>query len=378
MLKKSLALVAGLSVAFAVFAAGSNLLRQNHPDAYTVHKGDTLWGISARFLKKPWLWPEIWQANPQVKNPHLIYPGDLLSLDYLGSGQPTLVLKPRATATPLGSAITTIPLADIQTYLKDLRVFPDRQALTSTPYVVGFENNQSLGVPGQFVYVMNLKASPGERFAVVRPTHVFTTFNEDAGSRDQIAQPLDNNVDLYNGPWHRDTIGDGHLGKGHTLGYEVQVIGTIEVLRGSDPTTTMLRSSTMEIRKGDRILPLDTKPYDANYYPHAPKTLPPNMRVIAFTDAMNAVGSKQVVALSAGSAEGVNDGQTYAIYQPGARIIDEIASSGFDHTFSKKVKLPAEFIGHVMVFRTFDHVSYGLIMDSQAPVHRGDMLRLPD
>ncbi|HEN47214.1 MAG TPA: LysM peptidoglycan-binding domain-containing protein [Mizugakiibacter sp.] len=377
MLKNSLVLVAGLAVAFAVWAVGSNLLRQNHPDTYIVRKGDTLWSISALFLKKPWLWPEIWQANPQVKNPHLIYPGDLLSLDYLGSGQPIIVLKPRAAVTPLRSAIPTIPLADIQTYLQDLRVFPDRQTLTQTPYVVGFENNQMLGVPGQFVYVMNLKARPGERFAVVRPTHVFTTFNIATGSRDQIAQALDNNVDLYNGPWHRNTIGDGFLGRGHTLGYEVQVIGTIEALRGNNPTTTLLRSSTMEIRKGDRILPLDTKPYDANYYPHPPKTLPPNMRVIAFTNAMNAVGSKQVVALSAGSAEGVNNGQTYAIYQPGERIIDEVASSGLDHTFSQKVKLPAEFIGHVMVFRTFDHVSYGLIMDSQAPVHRGDMLRLP-
>jgi hypothetical protein len=248
--------------------------------------------------------------------------------------------------------------------------------------VVGFEQNELRGIPGQFVYVMGLHdAKPGERFAVVRPSHVFTTFNADAGSRDQIAQDLDDDVSQYNGPWHRNTIGDGHFGKGHTLGYEAQVIGTIAVLRVNkpgEPVTTLLQSSTMEIRKGDRILPLDPHPYDSNYYPHAPKALPPNMRVIAFNDAFDAAGPKQVVALSAGSAEGVNNGQTYAIWQPGDHIINDVESSSFDHTFSKHVTLPSEFVGHVMVFRTFDHVSYGLIMDAQGPVKLGDKLELPE
>ncbi len=385
MLKKSLALVSGLLIACTVvvaYAAGSSMLRKGHPDTYVVKKGDTLWSIAARFLNKPWLWPELWQANPQIHNPHHIYPGDVLSLDYMGNGEPSLVLKPRAIATPLGEAVAPIPLSELQTYLADLRVFAHRDALAKAPYVVGFEENQLRGTPGQFVYVMGLKdARPGQRFAVVRPSHVFTTFNADAGSRDQIAQNLDDDVSQYSGPWHRNTTGYGLFGKGHTLGYEAQVIGTVEVLRtgsGSDaPVTTLLQSSVMEIRKGDRILPLDTHPYDSNYYPHAPKTLPPNMRVIAFNGAMYAVGSKQVVALSAGSAEGVDNGQTYAIWQPGERIINDVESSSYDHTFSKRVTLPSEFVGHVMIFRTFDHVSYGLVMDAQGPVKLGDTLELP-
>lgn len=384
MFKKPLALLSGVLIAFTVcaaYAAGSGMLRQDHPDTYVVKKGDTLWSIAARFLNKPWLWPELWQANPQVHNPHHIYPGDVLSLAYMGNGEPTLVLKPRVIATPIGKAVEPIPLSDLQTYLIDLRVFDSRDTLSKAPYVIGFEQNQLRGTPGQFVYVMGMDdAKPGERFAVVRPTHVFTTFNADAGSRDQIAQGLDDNIDQYDGPWHRDTIGDGHLGKGHTLGYEAQVIGTIEVLRtgkAGEPATTLLQSSSMEIREGDRILPLDPHPYDDNYYPHAPKTVPSNMRVIAFSDAMDAVGSKQVVALSAGADEGVKNGQTYAVWQPGERVIDSMQSSSFDHTFSKHVTLPTEFVGHVMVFRTFGHVSYALVMDAQGPVKLGDKLELP-
>jgi hypothetical protein len=102
------------------------------------------------------------------------------------------------------------------------------------------------------------------------------------------------------------------------------------------------------------------------------------MRVIAFNDAFDAAGPKQVVALSAGSAEGVNNGQTYAIWQPGDRIINDVESSSFDHTFGKHVTLPSEFVGHVMIFRTFDHVSYGLVMDAQGPVKLGDKLELPE
>jgi len=386
MLKKSLAVLGSVLIACSTvvvaYAAGSSILRKDHPDTYVVKKGDTLWSIAAHFLKKPWLWPEIWQANPQVHNPHHIYPGDVLSLAYNGNGQPALVLKPRVIATPLGEAVAPIPLSEMQTYLVDLRVFTQRSALADAPYVVGFEENQLRGAPGQFVYVMGLHdPKPGERFAVARPTHVFTTFEGDS-SRDQIAQNLDDDVGQYNGPWHRNTIGDGHFGKGHTLGYEAQIIGTVEVLRtgthADEPVTTLLLNSTMEIRKGDRILPLDTHPYDSNYYPHAPKALPPNMRVIAFNDAMDAVGAKQVVALSAGSAQGVKNGQTYAIWQPGARIINEVESSGFDHTFSKKVTLPSEFVGHVMIFRTFDNVSYGLVMDAVGPVKLGAKLELPD
>jgi len=145
-----------------------------------------------------------------------------------------------------------------------------------------------------------------------------------------------------------------------------------------DPATLLLLGSTSEIRSGDRIMPIDDAPYDAYYYPHAPKSVPNNARVIAFSDALAAVGSRQVVVLSIGNKDGVDNGQTYSIYEPGTNIHDDVASNSWTRDLGKRVTLPDEYVGHVMVFRTFDRVSYGLVMDSLRPVEKGDRLRLPE
>ncbi|WP_109124341.1 LysM domain-containing protein [Dyella sp. C11] len=373
MIRKSIGLLAGMLVTVAVYAAGAQL-RADHPDTYTVKKGDTLWAISARFLSKPWLWPEIWQANPQVQNPHLIYPGDVLNLAFANG--PRLGLQPRVRAE--GDAIPAIPLGQLQTFLKDLRVLGTND-VKSLPYVVGFEEADLRGTVGRNVYARNLQAQPGQHYAIVRPTQTFRNFNGGKnGGGDLVAHPLDSNVSLVRTPWYEDTRNDGHYGKGEDLGTEVTVIGTAEVLRTGDPSTLLLLDSTMEINKGDRLIPVDDKAYDAYYYPHAPKSLPANPRVIAFTDAYDAVGPHQVVALNIGAQDGVDNGQTYSIYQPGESIPDDVASNSWNRGTGKSVTLPQEFVGHVMVFRTFDRVSYGLIMDGLRPVHKGDRLELPE
>jgi hypothetical protein len=125
-------------------------------------------------------------------------------------------------------------------------------------------------------------------------------------------------------------------------------------------------------------MPLDDAPYDPYYYPHAPHSVAKDARVIGFADAIDAVGPHQVVALSIGKRDGAENGQTYSIYQPGQTISDDVASNSLHRDFGKKVTLPAEYVGHVMVFRTFDRVSYGLIMDGLRPVHEGNELRMPD
>ncbi|HEX7111126.1 MAG TPA: LysM domain-containing protein [Mizugakiibacter sp.] len=376
MLKKTLALLAGLGLTLTLYAATTEL-RPDHPDTYVVKKGDTLWSISAKFLTRPWLWPEIWDVNQKVRNPHLIYPGDVLVLGYAG-GRAHLGVQPQVRAEPTESAVPALPLSAIKPFLKDTRVL-DRDTLVKAPYVVGLEENQLRGVPGQFLYVRGLAdAQPGQHYAVVRPTHVFTSFDGDDNHRDQIADELDSNVELYTGPWHQETLHDGHRGKGHALGYEVTVIGTAEYLRGGDPATTLLRESTMEIRPGDRLLPLDDTPYDAAFFPHAPAKVPDNLRVIAFSDAMDAAGPHQVVAFSAGKSEGVENGQTFTIVHLGDNIHDDVASSSQRRSFGKRVTLPEEFVGHAMVFRTFDHVSYALIMDAIKPAHLGDPARMPE
>ncbi len=375
MIRKSIGLLAGMLVTVAVYAAGAQL-RADHPDTYTVKKGDTLWAISARFLSKPWLWPEIWQANPQVQNPHLIYPGDVLNLSFANG--PRLGLQPRVRAE--GDAVPAIPLEQLQTFLKEMRVLNSNE-VKSLPYVVGFEEADLRGTVGKNVYVRNLSAEPGQRFVIVRPTQTFRDFDAKKGrdnGSDLVAHPLDSNVSLVRTPWKEDFRADGHYGHGQDIGTEVTVIGRAEVLRTGDPSTLLLLDSTMEINKGDRLLPVDDKPYDAYYYPHAPKSVPNNARVIAFADAYDAVGPHQVVALNIGAQDGVDNGQTYSIYQPGETIADDVASDSWDRGTGKKVTLPQEFVGHVMVFRTFDRVSYGLIMDGLRPVHRHDKLELPE
>ena len=374
MFKKAFTVLAGTMVAAAVCAAGAAQLRSNHPDSYTVRRGDTLWGISAKFLVKPWLWPEIWQANPQVRNPHLIYPGDVLNLSFINGS--SLKLEPAMHRE--GDAVPAIPLDALKTFLKDLRVM-DSSAVSKAPYVVGVEENQLRATSGQNLYVRGLDSQPGQRWAIVRPEHVFRGFDDGSGGNAVFGDELYANAAMVKSPWDEDfDNGSGHYRRGRDMGVEVKVIGTAETLRAGDPSTLLLLDSTQEVRSGDRVMPVDDNPYDPYFYPHAPKALPKDGRVIAFTDAMDAVGPHQVVALSVGSKDGVDNGTTFAIWQPGENIHDDVASNSWDRAVGKRVTLPEEYIGHVMVFRTFDNVSYGLVMDGLRPVKKGARLRLPE
>jgi hypothetical protein len=375
MIKKIIVLLAGMLVTVAVYAAGAQL-RADHPDSYTVRRGDTLWDISAKFLSKPWLWPEIWQANPQVRNPHLIYPGDVLNLSFING--PRLRLQPQVHAE--GEAVAAIPLSELKMFLKDMRVM-DSNAVSSAPYVVGLEEARLRGAVGQNIYVRGLQGEPGQRWAIVRPTHVFRGFEQqdpNDAENDIAAHGLDSDAAMVNAPWSEDSRNDGHYGKGDDLGVEVSVIGTAETLRMGDPSTLLLLDSTQEIRSGDRVMPIDSSPYDASYYPHAPKSVPANAHINGFADAMDAAGSRQVVMLSIGAKDGVDNGQTFTIYEPGETIHDDVASNSWRRGVGKTVTLPDEYVGHVMVFRTFDRVSYGLVMDGLRPVHVGGRLRMPE
>jgi len=374
MFKKAFTVLAGTMVAAAVCAAGAAQLRSNHPDSYTVRRGDTLWGISAKFLVKPWLWPEIWQANPQVRNPHLIYPGDVLNLSFINGA--ALKLEPAVHRE--GEAVPAIPLDALKTFLKDLRVM-DSSVVSKAPYVVGVEEDQLRATSGQNIYVRGLDSQPGQRWAIVRPEHAFRGFDNGSGGNAVFGDELYANAAMVRSPWEEDfNNGSGHFLRGRDLGVEVKVIGTAETLRTGDPSTLLLLDSTQEVRSGDRIMPVDDNPYDPYFYPHPPKEQPKDGRVIAFTDAMDAVGPHQVVALSVGSKDGVDNGTTFAIWQPGENIHDDVASNSWDRGVGKRVTLPEEYIGHVMVFRTFDNVSYGLVMDGLRPVKKGDRLRLPE
>lgn len=377
MIKKLIVLLGSMLFTVSVFAAAVQM-RDGHPDTYTVRKGDTLWGISSRFLKKPWLWPEIWQANPQVRNPHLIYPGDILNLSMDGRGGPHLGLQPRVREE--GEAITAIPLKELQTFLKDTRVM-DSNEVSDLPYVMGFEENRLRAGPGQKVYVRgDLQGEPGQRWAIARPTHAFRGFKDEGDGiiGPLVADPLDSNVAMNNGPWREDFNDNGQYGRGDDLGVEVTIIGTAETLKMGDPATLLVVDSTKEIRSGDRLVPIDDHPYDATYFPHAPKTMPKDGKVIAFTDSLDAVGRSQVVALSVGSRDGVDNGTTFTVMTKGESVSDDVAHDSWIRGSGRSVKLPDEFGGHVMVFRTFEKVSYALVMDGTKPLHKGDTLVAPE
>jgi hypothetical protein len=372
MFKKALALAAGLLVTLGAYAATAEL-RADHPSTYTVQKGDTLWSISARFLQKPWLWPELWDVNQQIHNPHLIYPGEVLQLGV--DGRLHVTQRAQVEANP----IPTVPLSDIAPFLHDLRVMSSRE-LARTPYVVASEENQPRAVEGQFVYVRGLSATQGERFALARPTHVYRRYKGQRPYPYEVAHLLNSNVEVEQGPWQENFRNDDMMGRGTEIGTEVRIIGAVRVLKGGDPATALVTNARMEIRPGDRLLPVNDAPYDPTFYPRPATSLPPYARVIAFSNGMDSVsteGPRSVVALSVGAADGVNNGTTFSIYRPGVEITDDVAGDSRKRSFGPHVQLPPEFVGHVMVFRTFEHVSYGLIMDGIKPVRINDTLELP-
>jgi len=388
MLKKLPAVCIGLLLTITAFAASVELAK-DHPDTYVVRKGDTLWSISARFLQRPWQWPEVWQANPQVHNPHLIYPGDVLNLAYL-NGRPSIGVasrgggfEPHVRAEALESAIKPLPLSVIEDFLKKPRLLSDED-FRHAPHVVGIEDHHLNGSPGQLIYVRGLDGHPGQHFALARPIGRYYEIAPRDGKPSQLyrrsLEGRDNRPDML---WHHGPEEWSLRDEVRLVGYEILNFGDVQVTKAGNPASTIAVSTDYEIRTGDLVLPLDNMPYDAEYVPHPPKQVPADMRVIAFTDALSNVGRMQVVALSNGASDGVENGQTYSIFAPGDVVTDrtdypEHSAKAFFDRDDSKVQLPEEYVGHVMVFRTFDRVSYGLIMDGIRPVHRGDRLYDPD
>lgn len=384
MMRRIIAGLAGLAITLTVYAAGVALV-DSHPDRYTVKRGDTLWTISQRFLKQPWLWPEIWQVNPQVRNPHRIYPGDELVLG-TGSRGPYLSnerLGPQVRSDDNAQAIEPLPLGILKPYLKNTRILGKDQ-IDLAPHVVGIEDNRLRGATGQLIYVRGLDAQPGQRYAVLRPLgRYYDLPTKDDAPRELKRHEYESRDGRPSLIWHHGPIDFTLRGKVRFLGYEVLEYGSVEVTRAGNPASALVTSSDFEVKAGDLVLPIEERPYDDSYLPRAPDRVPEGMRVIAFSDALNAVGTHQVVALSRGAENGVENGQVYSIYHEGDTVHDETdyPVGSVRSTFNprnRKIQLPPEFVGHVMIFRTFEAVSYGLIMDSLKPVHLHDFLHSPD
>ena len=371
------AAAAALTVATFATAAEFN---GSHPDSYVVRKGDTLWDISAKFLKKPWLWPEIWQANPQIKNPHLIYPGDVISLAYLNrvAVQP----GPRDEAP-----VNAINLSDIEPFLKDLSIADSYEGL---PYVVSIEEDHLRGSAGRLVYVRNLAgAQPGQRYSVVRPSLRYTQtrlasnakylgYTEDLDWR---GKRLKGDTVDWDRQWTSAALMEGPM---ELLGYELSKVSTGTVTRtGGDVTSVLLDDEYRDVRPGDRLVPVQAQPYDLQFFPHAPRSQPPlgKLQIAAVADGMLYGGNHDVVAISGGSREGIDNGTVFSVWRNGSLAVDRVKHGDFhDDVIGRggRVQLPDEYASHVMVFRTFEKVSYALVMEGSRPTRVGYTLKHPD
>lgn len=369
-----LALTLGAAALFAGPAA-SDVLRTDHPSEYVVVKGDTLWDISGKFLEKPWLWPDIWKKNPQIKNPDLIYPGDVIRLVYI-DGKPYLTVNetPRAVdALPVGA----IGIDDyILPFLRDLRVVT---SISSMPHVIGTQAGHLYGKPGELVYVRGLQGvAIGDEVEIFDPTINFARNFRGATMRTDTADldfrgsryVLDSST-FWNGVFTSPSSSD-------FIGTELRRVGggQVESMQGG-LASVRLTDVAYEISKGNRVAPKADAGYDPYYFPSAGPDLG-SVRVMAVSNTATVGGGRDIVAIPVGSKQGVSNGNTFSIWREGQRVPDDVRNRLTMSAQLDQVRMPPERIGSVMVFRTFDNVSYGLIMMNAKPVFVGDYLRAPD
>jgi hypothetical protein len=365
-----LSLLAGLTVAIGLpvsgsaqestrtIATGSKIpLTADAPDTYTVKPGDTLWDISKLYLRDPWYWPEIWYVNPQVQNPHLIYPGDVLKLVYV-DGQPRVTLaergeggggkrlSPQVRREPLSQAITAIPY-DIVASFMGRPTLLDKEQVDTAPYIVAMRNDHIIGASGNEIYARGLKGAAADtRYSVI---HV----------EEKLVDP----------------------DSGRVLGYSGIYAGSGPIATEGDPAKLIVADSPREVLQGDKLFPEEVE-VNADFIPHAPGG-DVDAAVIAVR-SHTVMGQYQVVALNRGARDGLEPGHVLAVYQPGGTVRDSYAHGGLATAESRykgrggpKVKLPDERTGIVMVFKSFDRMSYALVMESALEIRQGDRARNP-
>lgn len=396
-MKKTLVILIVIFSGYLPTAQADTLLREGHPDRYVVKKGDTLWDISAMFLEDPWLWPEIWEINPEVENPHLIYPGDVILLIYRG-GKPRIVivppdggkpvldqddlekprrlppspkppsptdftskfksdpkvwvddrvviadsrtdkLRPQIRARPLASAIPAIPLDAIAGMLTKGRIV-DRKVLEDAPYVLsGLDINLIFG-PGDLFYAR------GDRETWKSNTVVYGVFKEDA--------------EVF-----RDPV------TGKVLGIEAREAGLARLERSvNDIATFHLISVSEDIRLNDRLLPTEERRLESTFFPRAPRTeIRASIMKILGGVGMSTIGMYDAIAINKGEEDGLETGDILEVFRKGDRVKDPNRYG--------TVKLPPERSGIIMVYRVFEKMSYALVLQAGIPLTLGDLALSP-
>ncbi len=331
-----------LSLLFSTWLQAAVELNENVPETYIVQKGDTLWGISGMYLQKPWLWPQLWDANPQIDNPHLIYPGDELYLVWI-DGQPRLRMRrgrdvklaPNMRIEPLDLAIPIIPLDEIGPWLKWSRIV-NAGEIDDAAYIVSGSQGHLLSAPGDRVYGRGNFPDGEKVYGIYRPG------------------------DAYYDPVTKEL-----------LGYQAQDIGNATLVSSNKEEVTELEVTriTEEVRITDRLLPMREQVLDASFHPRAPTETIEDGYMIAVPGGVTQIGTNDIVVLNKGARNGLEVGQVLAIYQTGETVFDTIAQDN--------VKLPDVRAGLAMVFSVFDKASYAIVLKSDKPLQVGDKVKNP-
>jgi hypothetical protein len=333
-------------------------IREDAPDRHIVVKGDTLWDISAKFFKDPWKWPNIWALNKQdIKDPHWIYPGNVVFLDRRSgtlsttppSGDSTAAIAqaneyvppndtekfpPKVRVVNQNSeAIPAIPLSVIGSFLSRPLVVEEDE-LEAAPTLVGTYEQRTLLSANDIAYANGLPTDKGLQWQVYRPSVTFI----DPDTKEE-------------------------------LGREVVYLGDASVEKFGDPSTMYITKSVLEIRKGDYFAQ-SAAGYSANFLPHAPITNI-SAKVISIFGGVKQAGQRAVITLNKGQRDGVEVGHIFGVYQKG----EVIKTKGW---FTPNVVLPDLRYGLVMVFRVFNKVSYALVMETKLPVQLLDRASTPE
>ena len=354
---KRLILLAFMTFSCSIFA-DTLTLKSGHPDSYVVAKGDTLWDISEHFLNNPWRWPKLWGVNPQIANPHLIYPGDRLTLVFI-DGEPRLVLKPHIRRSPTGrvnakgDAIPAIDLALISPYLVQNRVV-DGDWFDEQPMVLGGESESKHHIIGDVLYVQS-ELTLGDKFGVY------------VKGRDFVSK------------------------EGDVLGLEVILTASGRVIESGSVSKVKLLSNFRETKAGYRILPIESDSLISAYFVPKAGTLERAASILASEKHVREMGKLDVAYLDKGREDGVEPGHVFSIYRDGVDIV--INGDGkpvlpqdrnsYDDLLggissNNSTKMPDIYRGKLMVFKVFENTSLGLIMANEKTVRVDDKLVKPD
>ncbi len=323
-------------------SAGTLALREDAPMRYVVKKGDTLWDIAQHFLRDPWQWPELWYGNTQVRNPHRIHPGDVLTLisvdgrTRLVSTGPLERLSPQIREEALDASLPAIPIDAIRNFLRGPRLVTLEETKRA-PYIVAFVDERLAVGANNDIYVKNLAQPIAYNYAVIRVGEAY---------RDPETRKL--------------------------LGYEAIPAGEAELRTPDAPlgSTAVMRvtKSTREVLIADRLLPIEAESFDANFFPHAPRS-PIDGRIISVFDGLSQISQYQIVALNRGSAHGLDPGTVLDILQTGRVVSDPYTRNA--------VTLPDQYAGVLMVFKVTPELSYALVMNAIRPLHVLDKVTRP-